>query len=320
MKENEAKRQNSLLLAIEEELKGADKKGLKEASKELSLRYRNAKKPSSFMTEKEHFQSYLAVRMPATFSAVKEVLNKSLSSLPIYPKSLLDIGAGPGTASFAALDFFTTLQEITLLEKESTLIEIGKRLLKHAGVNSSTWVQGNIDCLPSMTPHDVVIFSYALGEVSQDIETLMRWCWGLTKQVFILVEPGSFLGYQRLMKAREVLLNQGAFLLAPCPHAHKCPLKTGDWCHFTVRLDRSSLHTEIKGASLSYEDEKFSYLVVGREPYPSQDRVIKNPLKRSGHVIFDLCTKEGKQERKTVSKKQGDFYKQMKGVEWGDTI
>lgn len=62
------------------------------------------------------------------------------------------------------------------------------------------------------------------------------------------------------MEIREVLLNKGAKIIAPCMHEKKCMLPENDWCHAICRIPRSRLHKHIKEASVPYEDEKFSYM------------------------------------------------------------
>ena len=45
-----------------------------------------------------------------------------------------------------------------------------------------------------------------------------------------------------------------------------------NWCHFAVRLARTSLHRDVKGARLGYEDEKYSFLVVSPDPSATAPR------------------------------------------------
>jgi ribosomal protein RSM22 (predicted rRNA methylase) len=74
----------------------------------------------------------------------------------------------------------------------------------------------------------------------------------------------------------------------------------------------------LKSADLGYEDEKFCYMIFGKEPATAfSSRILRHPLKRSGHIEFTLCTKEGI-KKQISSKKDGDFYKQAKKFEWGD--
>ena len=91
----------------------------------------------------------------------------------------------------------------------------------------------------------------------------------------------------------------------------------GDWCHFSVRLERTAEHRLIKEGALGYEDEKYSYVVASREPGEHyQARILRHPQKHSGHIEFTLCTQEGL-KNETVSRRMGDRYKKSKKCEWG---
>lgn len=51
----------------------------------------------------------------------------------------------------------------------------------------------------------------------------------------------------------------------------------------------------------------------------SFDRMIRKPLKRSGHVIIDTCSKRGQLERRVIARSEGrDRFKQAKKSQWGD--
>jgi ribosomal protein RSM22 (predicted rRNA methylase) len=123
-------------------------------------------------------------------------------------------------------------------------------------------------------------------------------------------------------------------VVAPCPHGAPCPLATAgppDWCHFAVRVNRSSLHRRVKGATLGYEDEKFAYVAAvapgaaGAAVDPSA-RVLRNPVRRKGLVQLRLCTvavdASGRAEPSvgdvTISRRQGARYRAARDVSWGD--
>ncbi|MDG4862541.1 small ribosomal subunit Rsm22 family protein, partial [Streptomyces sp. T-3] len=136
----------------------------------------------------------------------------------------------------------------------------------------------------------------------------------------VVIEPGTPDGYARVLAARDALLAAGFSIAAPCPHDGACPIEPGsDWCHFSARVSRSSLHRQVKGGSLPYEDEKFSYVAAARFPVsPVSARVTRRPQIRKGQVLLDLCTRDSGLTRTTVTKRHGALYKAARDVDWGD--
>ncbi|HSX11217.1 MAG TPA: small ribosomal subunit Rsm22 family protein [Chlamydiales bacterium] len=256
--------------------------------------------------------AYLGARLPATYAAV----HKALQNCPPFTH-LLDLGAGPGTASWAAADLFP-LTQITLIEKSPEAIALGKTLAAHSthpALQSARWIQQSLaDPLPTA---DAAILSYVLNEIGDPVPLIER----LWKAVplLILVEPGTPKGFAIIRKARTQLISLGAHLLAPCPHAHACPVQGSDWCHFSARVERTRLHRLLKEGSLGYEDEKFSYLIASKTAGPSvSGRIVRHPLKQSGHVRVALCTAQGKLEEKVITRKDKESYRKARDAEWGD--
>ena len=67
--------------------------------------------------------------MPATYAAAIAVLNALREVCDLAPRSLLDVGAGPGTAAFAATQAFPSLADIRLLESNAEMRALGAALL-----------------------------------------------------------------------------------------------------------------------------------------------------------------------------------------------
>ncbi len=314
--------------AIEKITDSLPLKELLKASESLSSLYREGKQGSSlFMTTKVEKIAYLAARMPATYAAIFSVMRELQARVPSFlPKSFLDLGSGPGTGLWAAMDLFPQIEKYFLLEKDPAFISIGKELFFSASETSPhlEWIEQDFqNSTISFPGADMVLFSYALGEGKESLyEKILEKAWRATNEVLLVIEPGTPVGYKKIMKIREVLYRLGGHLLAPCPHSKQCPLyETKDWCHFSARIERSSLHRKIKLGSLNYEDEKFSYVIFHKRNIESNfsKRILRRPIHNSGHVNLTLCTKEGI-EKKTVSKKEGELFKKIKKLDCGDAI
>lgn len=259
---------------------------------------------------KEKRLAYLGARMPATYAAVHKVLqNVQLKG------HLLDLGAGTGAASWAALDLFPHLEKITLVELSREAIELGKMLAQiHPVLKQATWIQQSLEApLPQA---DVAILSYVLNEL-RNPEKVVQHCLEAV-DTLILIEPGTPRAFQLMKKMRSDLLQAGAKIIAPCPHSYACP---NDWCHFSARVERSRMHRLLKEGTLGHEDEKFCYLIITKlESSPAKSRIVRHPLKHIGHMKLTLCTEEGTLVERTISRKDKELYKRARDAEWGDPM
>jgi ribosomal protein RSM22 (predicted rRNA methylase) len=214
--------------------------------------------------------------------------------------SLLDLGAGPGTAGWAALEVFDEVQQITLVEQDTEWIRTGKSLAR-TGENvvlaHADWVHANLRAVASFPAHDLVVSSYALGEIAPKVaREIVKAAWAAAGTAIVIIEPGTMRGFELMRVLRDDLIALGGHVIAPCPHQDTCPIPTNDWCHFAQRFARSALHRRLKIGTLGYEDEKFSYIVASKHlSQPVKSRVIRHPLRHSGHTRLRLCTGDGLQ-------------------------
>ena len=307
--------------AIDRELAALAPDKLRNACFELTQRYSQGQQ----MDTQLHRQAYIAARLPATYGATRDVFRRIEPFLkPIT--NLLDLGAGVGSLAWAAAEAMPKLQRITLFEKDIELLRLGQHLTQNnLDPLQLAWCRDDIakeDIFPS---HDAVLISYVLNELSpKERVHLLERAYRATDQLLILIEPGTPAGFGHLLMARHLLTELGAQVVAPCPHKGPCPLATAfkegkDWCHFSVRIPRGKYHRRAKEGTLSYEDEKYSYLVVSPHHYAvAESRVIKAPIRKTGHVILDLCTQNQEVERRIVSKSDGEVYTRARDIEWGD--
>lgn len=314
-----------VLESFQEKLLSKYKQGaLTKAFETISKRYR--KESGLFLQTEEERWAYLFTRLPATFGVALKVFEELKQRMPgLAPQSLLDVGAGPGTGMWAAATVFEdTLKVCTLLEKDHHFASMGKQLTEKASfpaVQKADWKSVDMTGHLEVDPHDLIVLSYSIGEIKEAFwKSLLETLWSSTGKALVIIEPGTPSGYHRMMKIRDIMISLGGFLWAPCPHHQKCPIVGSDWCHFSARVARTSLHRKLKSADLGYEDEKFCYLIFGKEPcIPYGARIIRHPMKHSGFVEVVLCQKEGIQ--KTIfSKRDKEKYKHIKKLNWGDVV
>ena len=310
--------------AIETEASRHSFSSLVNAAAELSENYRLREQTAGrFIASEVHRIAYLAVRLPATFAAISAVFAELRRRMPeLKIESLLDLGAGPGTAAWAAAASFPELRRVTLVEQDSVLIRLGRRLAQqseHAALREAEWLARDFKTAAPQSPHDLVVCSYSLGESDETAaRQVMKTAWQATAQVIAIIEPGTVKGFRLIRTLRDELIQSGAHLVAPCPHQRQCPMTEADWCHFAQRFERSALHRRLKSAELGYEDEKYSYIVAARQPVTAAAaRVLRHPLRYAGYTQLQLCTNEGLVNLK-VTRRNKEAWKRARKTDWGD--
>lgn len=314
---------HQLSASIQKQIEDVDRASLIRAAEELTQQYKAGRFSSPAIRTQAHRAAYLAVRMPATFAANLNVFSELHRLAPeVEIKSILDLGSGPGTAVHAAAEIFPSLTQATLLEMDSNMIAVGKSIAgnsSHPALRNSNWLQQDLAQGAACAKHDLVVISYALGELppAAAARTALQ-AWECAGKFLALIEPGTRRGFSTIHEARSALIAAGGQLLAPCPHAGECPMAAaGDWCHFAQRLERTSLHRQIKSGALGHEDEKFSYVVFSRTPAArAAARIVRHPHHHAGHVQLTLCTPHGLTSQ-TIGKSQKETYKLARKAAWG---
>src|SRR6478736_7747460 len=235
-----------LLDAIQRETDKVDRRKLAQATAQLTEHYKAADFSSPAVATEAHRAAYLAVRFPATYAAIRRVFAEIKLRAPQQEiASLLDLGAGPGTALFAAAEQFPQLRQATLIESDAAWIAVGKRLAEQSAstiVQQAQWLKHDLRSGLSCEKHDLVVISYALGELPQAAaEGVLNKAWKCASKFLVLIEPGTRRGFAAVNSARSALIANAAHIFAPCPHAGACPMAmAGDWCHFSQRIERTS--------------------------------------------------------------------------------
>ena len=259
--------------------------------------------------------AYVTTRMPATFAAVAAVLEQVQIVAPLFaPRTVFDVGAGPGTASFAAMSAWPTVTDITMVETDKRFAALAAELSPHAKILHQSFLQ-------TQNPAELVIAAYVFAELPlAQMASAAFHLWAQTQGLLAIIEPGTPQGFARIRAARAALITRGANVIGPCTHANVCPMQGTDWCHFKTRLARSRAHMQAKSAVVPFEDESYAWIAVARQPHPlAHARILAPPNVNKVAVTLKLCSAAGLTQS-IIASRSKPAYKRAKKLRWGDTF
>ena len=251
--------------------------------------------------------AYAVVRLPACYAALHQIFQEVRRAAPEdwQPQSLLDFGAGPGTAAWAAQAAWPAAPPLKVLavEPSENMAWVGNSILEFcqdqqlergeageaapgeesdaaaaAATAAAAVTSPAVRWIARLPPqrdnasgrrHDIVVAAYVLGELSSDSERRRRVSdlWERTGSYLVLVEPGTPSGSSNILAARAGVLGRepGGAHVA-APCPHDGPCP--------LEGQQSWCHFSQRferpaGAGApppsSYQDERFSYVVLARE-------------------------------------------------------
>ncbi|XP_954501.1 uncharacterized protein TA19485 [Theileria annulata] len=302
----------------------------------------------------------------AVFLRIFHEINKRVENLKLSKIMFYNPGHGASLVYVSLFQNFSSANTIWDLKSSDILVvEPSQNLLKICQHLISDLINPRFqNDIYEITEHfDLIVLPYVLsntlGHKSRTLLVKNLWNRLNVGGILVVAEPGTPTGFRMIHSLRELFISQlqdkSFHFIAPCPHEGICPLAlTGkDWCHFSQRIYRIPHYIYKKGSiSKSIDDEKFSYLVVGkytgprfldystsacyktfRSKYPKESlsispaersyfwpRIVMHPLKVGRRVLIDVCSSPNHFKRLIVPKNtpESSGYRYARDALWGD--
>ena len=233
-------------------------------------------------------RAYVCYYLPLNYARVRTVLRELKGFANLRPGSrVLDFGAGPGSASLAAVD--------EIEHPELTLVDVVDEALDDAAFLLDRPFERAAEAPPGQ--FDVILAANVMAELSDPAPLRRLLDHALAPDGFlVLVEPATPGPSRRVMAWRDELVAAGYRIAAPCLGARACPMRShGDlWCHQDAPWDVPRGIAELdRELGFDKESLKFSYLVVtpagAVRAAPSRWRVVSNMHHSKGRAWAWLC-------------------------------
>jgi len=314
-------------------------KGLLELSEFFTTGRESGKLPNYFTTAKfrsSYFLYFFGLqgakfltlydRHPKAIEAALEEAHKT-GTLRI-----IDVGAGPGTASMALLCFLLEglldpkggafplpfSIELLWIDHNEAILKDGEKLLDGL-LSLFPEIEGSIELKLEVRPWwkhpkgfnfdaSLVLFGNVLNESDPESGVFHQGLAPFLKNPkgggLLLLEPAFREPSQRLSVIRdEVVLSESRLpVWGPCLHLEKCPLSSGkNWCHFSVPAELPGTFFRKFSIKLGGVRDwlKFSYIWFAAkssekaaQPAKGLVRVISDPIRTSGGLKNLVCRPE----------------------------
>lgn len=303
---------------INEMFAGMNKTSLVSKREELTNKYKtNQAVNKSVFDTKEDSLVYAISRMPATFAVLSTLLDDLVGQGKIENvSSIIDIGSGTGAGYFAIKEVFENA-EISLFERDKNMINVFDEFEAGQVVK-----QFDLTCDEIDEKADLVMSSYVFSELNEEWRKFaLKKMLDCAKNYVLLVDTGTPRTYENFMKLKNLVYDLGYTISAPC-ESQKCGL-INDYCQFYARVERSGLMKMAKNAELSYEDEKYFYLLIEKQAKPQEisveRRVIRRPNIKTNFVELKLCTNAGVVSQ-NVTKKDKELFKKARKIKINEIL
>ena len=291
------------------------------AAQALSQRYRGPRDGSVLVRNALDALAYTALIMPSTYAQLYGAFAQITLHHTWQATSLLDLGSGPGTTSWVAHQFCTTLQHITAVERDPFLQAVARTLAGEHTLPPTTYVAADITTHADWAPHDIVVIGHVLNELNAAQRAhVIKQAWQATTQLLLIVEPGTPAFFPIIKSARQQLITAGAHVIGPCTHHHDCPLPADQWCHFGQKIARPEGQRAARGSELGWEEAKFTYVACGRTPAtPRGLRILHDPIRAKGSIDVVGCDTSGIHTYRAL-KRDTQHYAVFRRTQWGGFI
>lgn len=262
-----------------------------------------------YMDDPKLLGAYLLFYWPVSYAQARQVFGE----LSRRPRSVLDLGSGPGPLSFAAMD--AGAAEVVAADRSEQALALCRALATEAaqGIATRTWdPQSGKAKLPD-GEFDTVTLGHVLNELFGTGDAAVARRTLLAEELLTRVKKGGSLVVlepalrdtsRELLKLRDQLVPKGYAIRAPCMFRGNCPalIKESDWCHAERVWTMPPLVEELaRAAGLHKEALKMSYLVVAPkgEAWPELPagrlfRIVSEPLEGKGRQRYIGCGPEGR--------------------------
>lgn len=199
----------------------------------LSQRFTTERaKLDQYTQSEKSVSAYTCFYALTNFMKLKVCLDKiGLSDLTKF--ELIDIGAGPGTFTLAALSL-NREQQIAMVETSDLMRDQARKLIAGLFPEVTVPVLEGSKKIPKNELPRLGLFGHSANEM--ELDEIKKYIEFLELDYVLFIEPGTRNFFEKMNPLRDWLLARNYKVNFPCPTQTQCPVEAPDWCHQYVKV------------------------------------------------------------------------------------
>ncbi len=284
----------------------------------------------SYINDFSDILAYLGLRTPATYAQIYSALSQVQEIIPSWePKSLLDIGTGPGTGIWATKAIWPNLETVACIDQEKFFLSTAKEIIQESSIAVSvSFGQENITQIKNNgTMYNLVLVANVLNELSiPQQKDLLKQAYSYCNGIMVIIEPGTPFGIKIVQDAVKSFPAKATLL---APYINNTFVESNErWVHFSQRFIRPDFQRRIRQymresplMASDWEETKYTYAAIGKVSIEEKiwGRVVGSIKKQKGFIGVDVITQDGVTQIK-VLKRHKKEYAFAKNLQWGQII
>jgi ribosomal protein RSM22 (predicted rRNA methylase) len=302
-------------------------------AQKLHERYMLSKKgkENKYLQDYTDLLAYIALRSPATYAQITAALLQVQEVMPHFtPKTVLDMGSGPGTGVWAAQTVWRSLVMATCTDQEASFLSINRSIVEGAKLPLKvSWQSADVSNLAENfnTMYDVVIIANVLNEIDETGRiNVVTKAFNLCRGVMIIIEPGTPFGS---IIVSDIAKHFGKRAALVAPYMNNSFVSDQNYyIHFPQRFLRPEFTRRVRQhmredhlSSSNVEEAKYSFVAISKIPQEvaAWGRCVGNIEKQKGFLEVPVLTESGIAKVK-VLKRNKQQYEFAKNLRWGEII
>lgn len=271
-----------------------------------------AERDPAYLTDPGLRRAYLgfyAPRNAVRLALLLRSLERERALKRLSAPRVLDVGAGPLAGLLGAWVRYGELREATAVDLAAGAMRDGRDMYARVVGSAAPAPQTRVANItsrpwPTLPRADLVMVANVIGELgdarratarrAQVVEDALAQT--TDEGAVLVVEPATRVHARGLMAVRDLLVERGHVVRAPCTGADACPLllTRGDWCHEDLawtpppRVARLMRDAGLRPAPLRH-----AYLLLTRARPGRGQRVVSGVLRRGRRRVQLSCTPDG---------------------------
>jgi ribosomal protein RSM22 (predicted rRNA methylase) len=291
-----------------------------------------------YLDDPDLLGAYLLFYWPVSYAQFRAVL----AELPHPCGHVLDLGAGPGPGTFAALDRSAAAGArgaAVVADRAVNALAAVRQLATARPDADLTTVQWQVGDPIPQGPFDTILVGHLLNEVPGGATARAALVGTLLDRLarggsVVLLEPALRETSRALLEVRDQLVASGVAVRAPCLYRAGCPAleRDSDWCHAERPLDAPPLVARLaQRARVNRDRIKMTYLILAARESKWADppevppeariyRIVSEPLRQKGRMRYMGCGPSGRTLIGLLDRHLSDENQDFERLDRGDLI